>query len=568
MSKIAENIILNSIHNQVLGIDREGRVIVYNKSCERVFGWPMEEALGRHISEVVPKSGLIKCMETGKPHIGRKFYSNGALFVANRTPIIDQNGEIVGAIGVAQEITELQTIADELESVKELKGILETILEAGYEGFIVINEKGQVIMINNAFAELVGINPNEAIGLHISQVVENTKMDTVLETGTPQIGEVIKLKGREMVVTRHPIIRDGKIIGAVGKVIFKDVNQLIALADKVQSLRRKLDFYKEELKRYRSIRYSLDDICAQSPKMQQLKETIRRVARGPSTVLIRGESGTGKELIAHAIHQESPRRSGPFIKVNCAAVPETLLESELFGYVDGAFTGARKGGQAGKFELANGGTIFLDEIGDMPFAMQAKLLRVLQEKEIERLGDSRPRKVDIRIIAATNRNLEELIEQGQFRQDLYYRLNVVTLNVPPLRERKEDIRLLVERFIEKYNKQFGLKVTRLSPQVWDLFLTYHWPGNVRELENVMERAFNVVEGQQIELNHLPPYLHQGSEKSGLVDGTPLPELLAKIEEKAIREALEMSGGNRAQAAKLLGITRAWLYNRLKYYGIE
>jgi transcriptional regulator with PAS, ATPase and Fis domain len=291
------------------------------------------------------------------------------------------------------------------------------------------------------------------------------------------------------------------------------------------------------------------------------------VAHTQSTVLIRGESGTGKELFAQAMYVESRRNGGPFIKVNCAAVPENLLESELFGYKEGAFTGAKKGGQVGKFELAHKGVIFLDEIGDMSLNMQAKLLRVLQEKEIERLGDAKPRHVDVRVIAATNRNLEEMIGRGEFREDLYYRINVVTLNIPPLREREGDLDMLISYFIEKFNRQFGIRVEGVDGESRQLLLNHRWPGNVRELENVVERAFNLLEGNVIEREHLPLYL-QNARKHGKIHQGGLPKMIDEIEKEAILDTLERCAGNKLQAAESLGISRAGLYKKMKRYNLR
>lgn len=560
--------ILQSMHNIVLAIDYQGKIIMYNAASEKVFGIPADQVMGRFISEVIPGTGLLKVLKTGKSHIGRKFVVGNSLYVVNRTPII-RDGAIVGAIGVAQEITELQHLAEELEVVKELKGTLETIFESSQEGYLAVNTEGNIIMINKAFAELLGITPDVAIGKHITELVEETELHNVYRTGKPQVGEIVRIRGRDTVVMRYPIRKDGKIIGAVSKVMFKDVNQLVSLAEKINSLHRELAYYKNELERVQGARYSVENIIGNSQVMARLKETIRRVAQGPSTVLIRGESGTGKELVAHALHSGSPRRFGQFVKVNCAAVPENLLESELFGYQEGAFTGARKGGQVGKFEQANGGTIFLDEIGDMPLAMQAKLLRVIQEREIERLGENRPRQVDVRVVTATNRNLEELIREGKFREDLYYRLNVVSLVIPSLRERMEDIAELVIYFVGKFNMEFGLNVRDLDKEVWELLYSYHWPGNVRELENVIERAFNLVDGDYINISHLPHYLQKfgkGARRS--LNNKTLPALLDQVEKEALLEALTSTGGNKMQAAKILGISRAWLYKKMKQYDIK
>ena len=560
--------IFNSVHNIVIAIDYQGRIIIFNPTCERVFNCPAEKALGRLVSEVIPGTGLLKVLKTGKSHIGRKFVAGNALWVVNRTPIV-RDGAIVGAIGVAQEITELQYLAEELEEANRVRGALETLFESTGDGYLAINNEGRVMLINGAMAGLLGVTVEEALGRHITEVAPEARLQLIPRSGREQFGEVMRIGGRDALVMRYPIYKQGKIAGAVSKVMFQNVEQLIALAGKLGEMRRELSRCRQEPEKARGARYRVEDIIGAGQAMMRLKETVRRVAQGPSTVLIRGESGTGKELVAHALHTASPRRNGPFVKVNCAAVPENLLESELFGYQEGAFTGARRGGQPGKFEQADGGTIFLDEIGDMPLAMQAKLLRVLQEKEIERLGDNRTRVVDVRVVAATNRDVEELIRQGQFREDLYYRLNVVSLHIPPLRERLHDLPELVRFFVQKFNREFGLSVRDLSPEVWSLIKDYHWPGNVRELENVIERAFNLVEGEIIQVGHLPQYLQKirGEGRRSLADKT-LAALLEDVEKEALLEALSTSGGNKMQAARVLGISRAWLYKKMKQYGIE
>ncbi|HUW65945.1 MAG TPA: sigma-54-dependent Fis family transcriptional regulator [Spirochaetia bacterium] len=557
--------ILNAIHNVVVAVDCQGRIVVYNEACERLFGVPAREAMGRPVDEVMPYSGLMKVLKTGQSHIGRKFASGNALFVVNRTPIL-ANGRIAGAVGVAQEITELAHVAQELESVKQLKVTMETILDAGPDGYLVIDTGGRVTHMNRTFAELAGVSLEGTIGRHVREVIEDGELYLVPLSGRFFPGEVVRFKGREAVVMRYPIERDGRIVGAVSRVMFKDVGDLLRLADRVKSLSREVGYYRKELELAQGARYTIDSIIGQSPAMQELKDTARRVARGPSTVLIHGESGTGKELVAHAIHAASPRRHGPFVRVNCAAVPENLLESELFGYNQGAFTGARKGGQAGKFELADGGTIFLDEVGDMPLVMQAKLLRVLQEREIERLGEGRSRRVDVRVLAATNQDLEALLREGRFREDLYYRLNVVTIFIPPLRERIEDVHPLARHFIARFNREFGVQVLDLAPEVWSLLKNYHWPGNIREMENVIERAFNLLDGQVIEVEDLPLYLRQYGNKRQ-AGGSTLPRLLEQVEREALVEALAACGGNKVKAAGVLGISRAWLYKKMKQYAI-
>jgi len=560
---------LHSIHNLVMGIDYQGRIIIFNSAAERLFGIKAEKVMGRFINDVIPGTGLMKVLKTGTGHIGRKFMVGNTLYMVNRTPIM-KGDKIAGAIGVCQEITELQHLAEELEVVKELKGTLQTIFDSAHDGYMAVNNDGIIIMINRAFAELINLpSPEQAMGKHVNEIVKEQKLREVPRTGKPHHGEIVRISGRETVLMRFPIRKDGIIIGSVAKVIFKDINQLVSLAEKINALNKELDYYKNELKRVQGARYTIENLIGSSPVMMKLKETVRRVSQGPSTVLIRGDSGTGKELLAHALHTGSPRRFKQFVKVNCAAVPENLLESELFGYQEGAFTGARKGGQTGKFEQANGGTIFLDEIGDMPMFMQSKLLRVLQEKEIERLGENRPRQVDVRVVAASNRPLEELINEGRFRQDLYYRLNVVSLQIPPLRERMEDIVELTMHFIKKFNMEFGLNIGDMEKDVWDLFHSYNWPGNVRELENIIERAFNMVDSDLISLSHLPQYMQKlGKGPRRSPAGKGLPALLDQVEKEAIIETLASTGGNKMQAARSLGISRAWLYKKMKQYGIN
>lgn len=557
-------------HNIVIAVDYQGRLIIFNSACERVFGIQASEVLGRLVSEVIPYTGLLKVLKTGKSHIGRKFVVGNALYIANRTPIT-QDGAIVGALGVAQEVNELRNVAEELETFRKLNDIMEHVLDNGKEAYLAIDREGAVIMLNTPMAQLLGVQWSDAVGRHVTQIIPDSKLQLIPVSGKGQDMQVILINGKQVLVSHYPMFRGGKIAGAVCKVLLEDPQQLLALAviKPNQRAEQGADNKTRSGSKGDGARYRIDHIIGQSSSMLYLKGTIARVARGPSTVLINGESGTGKELMAHAIHLESARRNRPFIKVNCAAVPESLLESELFGYQEGAFTGARRGGQTGKFELADDGTIFLDEIGDMPLSMQAKLLRVLQEKEIERLGENKTRNIDVRVIAATNRNLRELIQAGQFREDLYYRINVVSLTAPPLRERMEDLGELTGYFIKKFNRSFNHKVAGISREVMRLFNNYHWPGNVRELENIIERAFNLVEGDYINTQHLPHYLQhyeQSSRPSVLKKN--LPTLLEQVEKDALLEALDASGGNKMQAAKTLGISRAWLYKKMKYYDID
>lgn len=565
--------ILNSTSNAIVAIDKKGKIIYCNKQVEDFLELPARDIVGHHVLDFFPKTGILQVIEDGKPQLGRRLNLKDGTYITNRDPLII-NGKVNGAVAVFHDITNLQVLINELhgenERIRELQETLQTILELSTDGVIAINKKYVITMANQAFASLLNKKVDDLIGRNVYDCYENPQFPLAMETGVPEYGYIMNVNGHDIVANRVPIKKNGKIVGALGVVAFKNVNDLYALTGKVDRLRDELAYYKDELDRVYKQRFSFEKIIGESPDFIALKEMAKKVAQTNSTVLIRGESGTGKELFAHALHSESLRSRGPFVRVNCAAIPETLLESELFGYAEGAFTGAKKGGQIGKFELAHKGTIFLDEIGDMSPHMQAKLLRVLQEKTIEKLGDNVSKKIDVRVIAATNRNLEELINSKDFRQDLYYRLNVITLKIPPLRERKSDIKPLVKFLIDNYNKQLGQKVSFIEPEVWEIFYKHKWPGNVRELQNVVERAFNVIDGQSITKKHLPLYLQEqmntGRTRTAVSRG--LPHAIMQLEKEAIIEALNLAQGNRNKAAIILNISRASLFNKLKKYNIK
>ncbi|RMH33473.1 MAG: AAA family ATPase [Acidobacteria bacterium] len=348
----------------------------------------------------------------------------------------------------------------------------------------------------------------------------------------------------------------------VASMIAQAVKSQVEIMQEKEKLYAETSYLQQELKE----KYDFENLIGNSSAMRKVYAQVAQVAKTNVTVLLRGESGTGKEMIANAIHFNSLRAKKPLIKVNCAALPETLIESELFGYEKGAFTGAYKS-KKGRFELADGGTLFLDEIGDLPLQTQAKLLRVLQEKEFERLGGTETIKVNVRVIAATNKNLEEEIAQGRFREDLYYRLNVFTIFLPPLRERKSDILLLAEYFLEKYEKIHGKHIKRISTPAIDMLTSYHYPGNVRELENAIERAVVACDGNVIHAHHLPPSL-QTAEVSGTIPKVSLKSAVEALERDLIQDALKTAHGNCAKAAALLNTTERILNYKIKKYGIE
>ncbi len=555
---------LDAAYNAVAVVDGNGRLVAANRALGRILGHPVPEVLGEDIQRLVPTTGLPEVIRSGEPHIGTRIAIGDKTYVSNRTPILEE-GRVVGAVAVLQDITELETARAERDEANRLRHVLETVIDSAYEGILVVDEDAVITMFNRAYSDFLGVDAAAMVGRPVQEVIENTRMHVVVATGHAEMRQVQRINGHDMVCDRIPIREGDRVVGAVGKVLFRDVSELDALAQEARRLRSELAYYKGQLRRQNGTRYSLDAIVGEGAALRSLKGLARQVARSHSTVLIEGESGTGKELFAHAIHNLSPRADGPFIKVNCAALPETLLESELFGYREGAFTGARRGGREGKFELADGGTIFLDEVGEIPLAMQAKLLRVLQEREIERLGGTGPTAVDVRVIAATNRRLEGLVEQGLFRPDLLYRLNVITLDVPPLRARREDIPPLVASLVAKLSRGLGIGNREVDPHALGFLVAYDWPGNVRELENVLERALNLAEGARILPTHLPLYVRRAGGRA-----EPLPLLRQVVEEaeaEHLRRALRVADGNAMGAARSVGIGKSTFYEKASRYGL-
>lgn len=460
----------------------------------------------------------------------------------------------------------LKNLIKQVDNEVEASSLLSTIMDATNDCIVYVNHDGIIEMLSQAYADFLQIDRDESIGKHVRDIIENTRMDIVIKTGKIEIAQVQQIHGRKMIATRIPIFVSGKIVGAVGKVLFRDVDELNALYMKINKIEKELNLYKDEFKKANKAKYALDSIIGESQVMKHLKDVTNKVANTNSNVLILGDSGTGKELFANAIHNNSKRMDAPFIKVNCGAIPYELVESELFGYEEGAFTGAKKGGKIGKFKAADGGTIFLDEIADLPMNIQVKLLRVLQDREIERIGSTISEKVDVRVIAATNKNLEQMVEEGMFRLDLYYRLNVVNIKTPSLIERKEDIPLLAKYLIDKIADKESILVGGISSKALEVLKNYDWPGNVRELENILERAINFLgDDTRILIKHLPPKI---TGMVGLYTLKSLKETMQELEKEVLVNSLLISKGNKTEAAETLKISRTSLYEKLTKYGID
>ncbi len=434
------------------------------------------------------------------------------------------------------------------------------------EKIVVVDRDGIVVELSNAYAEFLMVDRDKSIGQHVTKVIENTRMHVVLKTGVAEMEATQEINGHRMIANRIPIVEDGKIVGAYGRVIFRDLQELDSLYNRVVKIEEELKYYKDSFASSNTAKYAVSDIIGTSKPIKEARDKIARVGRGGSNVLIVGESGTGKELYAHALHLESPRREQAFICLNCAAVPNDLLESELFGYTEGSFTGAKKGGKIGILKAADGGTVFLDEIGEMSLSMQAKMLRVLQEREVQRIGATSPEKVDVRIIAATNKDIKKLVEEGKFREDLYYRLNVVQILIPPLRDRKDDIPLLASHFIAKANEKNRMNIQGISEDAMGYLMNYDWPGNIRELENIIEGAGNFTGEDGI---IYPTQLPQHISGSGIEPNEEnLAVQLDEMEKNIILRSLMNNHGSKVATAKALGISRTSLYEKMQKHDIS
>jgi transcriptional regulator with PAS, ATPase and Fis domain len=433
------------------------------------------------------------------------------------------------------------------------------------EGAIAVDRDARVAWMSDKYRVLLGIADGETVeGRPVEEIIPASRMRDVVESGEATLLDVMQFGERWFVVTRVPVTDEaGGVIGGLGFVLYDRVDYLRPVVDKLAALQRELDSTRRQLDRQRQARYTFSQFVGTSPPARAVKNEARRAARLDANVLLTGETGTGKELLAHAIHAASPRAHRPFVSVSVAAIPETLLEAEFFGVAPGAYTGAERGGRDGKFALADGGTLFLDEIGDMPLPLQAKLLRVLQEQEVEPLGSNRVRHVDVRVIAATSRDLAAEVEGGRFRSDLYYRLHVLPIAVPPLRERLGDLEALCQSQLERIADEGGAPQRELTPGALLRLQRYHWPGNVRELRNVLQRVCALTDAPALDAGDFAPFVPEGGAAETASPGVrPLDAVLAESERAALDAALRATGGNKQQAARALGISRSRLYERL------
>ncbi len=427
---------------------------------------------------------------------------------------------------------------------------------------VITDPKGKILFFSHAFGELTGLKPSEQIGKQCLDIIPASRMHLVGKTGIPEINDIQLLNGKERVVQRIPLRKNNKVIGVVSQVVFKDKEEVVSLVRRLKLMKKKMKLYENTMASYHNTRYGLESYVGDSQATQEIKQKAQRAAKTNLPVLILGESGTGKEVLAQAIHGISSRANHPFIRINYANIPKELLESELFGYEAGAFTGARADGHMGKFEMANKGTIFLDEIGEMPPDMQAKLLSVLEEKSFYRVGGNSLVHVDFRVISATNQDLGRCMEEGRFRKDLFYRLSTVSITIPPLRERPDDIEPITQEILRRSTKGYADAHVRLSSDAKKLMRAYSWPGNARELVNCIECALAFCDGDVIEPAHLSITGESVFVDQSEADKYTLKKNKLKTERETILTALETCRWCKTDAAKMLGIHRSLLYRKL------
>lgn len=559
--------ILDSSYNGILGLDENRNLIIVNKSAAEICGTTPEEAIDHHISQSIPDSPLSNFSFDANPSIGTKCIVNGKSIIANRSSLYLKNRQI-GGISVFQDVTDDEKINNELNMIKENEEYLESIIENSYDGIYITDSKGMTLKMNKSYERITGIPREKLIGKYMKDLVKEGLLSThltdkVVESKHPLTLNQKAGNGKRLMITGSPIF-DEK--GEVSKVItnVRDITELRVLENELSISKEMAKLYKKEI--FNGLPNK--DIVYKSDQFTSLLHIAQKVAKKNSTVLILGETGVGKEVIAKFIHEQSERSSNNYVKINCGSIPENLLESELFGYIGGAFTGADPKGKIGMFELANNGTLFLDEVGELPMKLQSSLLRVLQDGEFTKVGGSTLKKVNVRIIAATNRNLEEMIDNNQFRSDLYYRLNVVSLYIPPLRDRIEDIPVLANHFVDKLNKKYKEEKI-LTPYFINNLQTMEWPGNIRELENFIEKQYVISESNVIDsITSSGDYnsnYNENSNSAVTVKGIiHMNVAIREVESQLVKRAMKRVHST-YKAANLLGMTQPTFYRKYKEY---
>ncbi|MBF0527793.1 MAG: sigma 54-interacting transcriptional regulator [Deltaproteobacteria bacterium] len=557
--------IVDFLRNGFVAVDSQGNIKSLNETAARIIGTDIAHAVGSRVDDLVPTMGLLEVMTSGRDEMNQSMTINGHKVFVNRMAI-RRGDQVVGAIGVFQDASELEELSQELESVKAVNQQLDGIFELVADGLVLADEKGVILRVNKAYKSLVGILDEEYVGKNVHQLLKEgyigrSVSDTVINRRASYTIVDVR-NGRELLLTGNPIFNDrGEIIRVV--TVVRDATELSDLQRRLAESEAARNTYYEELQKLHA-QLPYKKIIANGPALKQIVELALHVAQVDSSVLILGESGVGKDLFARLIHRASKRALKPYIDINCGAIPGNLLESEFFGYEAGAFTGALKHGKAGLFELAHGGTLFLDEVGDLPMDLQVKVLKAIQSKQITRVGGTKTIDLDVRIIAATNRELEQMVREKTFRQDLFYRLNVVPITLPPLRERREDIIPLVTEFLLKFNSRYGYQKW-IHQDVMNCLVGYDWPGNVRELENTIERLVVTCRDDCINLDSLHGFSHNFALSS--CASLSLLKVSREQEERQLVLDAYRQGGSTRKASEILGISQSSVVKKMKKYGI-
>ncbi|KXG08365.1 Formate hydrogenlyase transcriptional activator [Anoxybacillus sp. P3H1B] len=558
---------ISALPNGIIVVNSDNIITYVNARAAQLLQTNPHELINQRADEVIPHSRLHEVLKTGKTELSRKQTIHHHTLLTTRSPIMF-NGKVIGAVAIFQDISTIEKISKELNEVKELQQRLHLVLKSVSDLIGLTDENGTLIYTNE---EMNALLKKIKGGPHIQSIIGPHEWNHV-KKAEKQLVKLIQVNQQSSYITKiNPMFVDGAFRGAVATLTpFDDIRTLL---DKIDLMEQKTKYLESELAKHQGVHEAFHQIIGNSEILKESLTIAAKAAKTDSTVIITGESGTGKELVAKAIHEASSRKNHLLVRVNCAAIPPHLMESELFGYEKGAFTGAYKT-HRGKFELAHKGTIFLDEIGDLSLELQAKILRVLQEKEVERIGGYAPIPLDVRVIAATNRDLKKMVDEGRFREDLYYRLHVVPIHLPPLRARKEDIPLLVEAFRQQLNERLGKNIKGYEKGFMEALLSYHWPGNIRELQNVIERLFNLVDDDILRCKDLPYYISHPScheqqntpEKQAIDWGNEVRPF--KEYEKQIFAFACQYYPSYNQLAQALGITHKTAAKKIREYGLE
>lgn len=552
--------LIENIHDAIITVNTSLQITGFNKSTIDIYPFLQKNFMNSPIIAIdgTLEEPLLEVIQKNK-QLNQIISINNRKFVTTFIPLIEHE-KLVGAMTMFRDITEIEAISTELASTKKLEKMIDTALELSFDAILIVNCSGEIIRTNSGFHSLFNISEN-------SVKLEDIAPEIAKQIHKKESIELLKINSKTCLVTCKQLYDGSQVFGTLITIMSEQLSIWKNVLEHIEVVEQNVPILKSAMDDLEQVNSPFNKIVSKSLQMKHLKKEALIASDSHLPIFISGDNGTGKSMLAKCIHEASNRK-GSFITVNCAAIPQELIEAEFFGYSDGAFTGAKRGGKPGKFELADQGTLFLDEIGDMPLSLQAKLLRVLQEQEFERLGDTKTRKVNVRIITATNKNIEELVENKLFREDLYYRIHVIHLHMPSLKERRDDISLLAETFLQQIVQRDQKEILGFTPEAMNLLTAFTWPGNVRQLENIIERSSHFCDGRFIQIHHLPKEFQTQSVTVQESQDLSRKDLHDDLEKKLLIETLQQCKGNKSKAAKKLGISRTALYNKLKQFEID